>query len=534
MSDSIAGRLSGPQHVRRRWLGIGNQYVRRLASLIVLLGIQLGFASSSQGAGRIFPVQEFEEVKERWLGLETAVEGRRQVYTQDFIKLKKSAIIFKPAVPLPKLERRGGNLRLTGVLEKTETRLIFHVQRVEESPSDLDQYLAREREIKRTDPAQWYALATWVEGRGQFYDDNVLLDKARECNRRGFDLERRQLPDGDAQARVDLASRAANLMVPDGVRQELIHEAFVIRRKSILDKPEQAAEDQLLADIARDLSGSTKPSSADDAELRKRYLVDPITVYAATKERDRPTLHRYLWSSLEIARLERQVAPDFQNGFEIAEKIDERLPEFHAKAEAYRDKVLELRALNVENMTRSELLKLRQDYRDRQQPRLGEVAVESWLELKKRRLKPDDVEGVLNLADQYEELLNQPQTKLRLLREAAILHPESAELGERLTKLGYKRHGNQWITEAEFRAIPQGRLEQALQEGRVEVGMTAKQVQRSLGVPATTTRFATRGVVNEIWSYQSPGSPQPLMIYFIRRLSATESTVVGVDQLPAQ
>ena len=533
MSDLMTGRQHGAQcfgSARARPHGSA----RVLVCLAVVLSFHLGITDTAQGAGRIFPVQEFEEVKDRWIGLETTVEGRRQVYTQDFIKLKKSSIVFKSAVPLVKLERRGGNLRLTGVLEKTATRLEFRVQKIEESPGDLDQYLAREREIKRTDPAQWYALASWVEGRGQFYDDSVLLEKARECNRKGFDLERRQLPDGDAQARVALAGRSASLMVPEGVRQELIHESFVIRRKAVLDKPEQAAEDQLMADIERDLSGSTQPLAAEDVELRKKYLVDPVTVYAATKERERPILHRLLWSSLEIARLERQVAPDFHNGFEIAEQIDERLPEFHARAEMYRDKVLELRAQSVENMTRSDVLKLRQDYRDRQQPRLGEDAVEAWLQLKKRRLKPDDVEGVLNLADQYEELLNQPQTKLRLLREAAILNPESAELVERLTKLGYRRHENNWIPEAEFRAIPQGRLEQALQEGRVEVGMTAKQVQRSLGVPATTTRFATRGVVNEIWSYPSPGSAQPLMIYFIRRLSATESTVVGVDQLPSQ
>ena len=483
-------------------------------------------------AGRVFPVQEFEEIREKWIGLETTVEGRRQAYDETLIKLKNSSIAFKPQGKLPKLQRRGANLRLTGTLEKVDSRLVFHVKSIEEVPGDLEQYLAREREINKTDPAQWYALSKWVEGRGNFYDDATLLEKAQEANRKGFDIERRQLPDNDDPARMELAARSKELGLPDTVRQELVHEAYVLRRKALLDEDEPAAEEQLLTDMEQDLPGCTDPFKVDNPALRERYRLDPITVYAETKPPERPTLHRLLWSGLTLSRLERQLKPDFQNGFEIAEKIDEQIPEFHTLAETYRDKVLERRVLNVENMTRGEVLKLRKDYIDRQQPGLGEIAVEAWLRSKQKKLASDDIEGLLGLADQYEELLKQPQTKLRLIRQAAEVHPESAELIERMTKMGHRRTGDKWITDAEFRAIPEGRLQQALQEGRVEIGMTAAQVRRSLGVPATTTRIAARGIVNEIWSYQSPGSAQPLMIYLIRRLPAVESTVVGVDRLP--
>lgn len=497
-----------------------------------LLGCWLGSPASLPAAGRIFPIQEFEEVRERWIGLETTVEGRRQVYDPVVIKLRNSTISFKPTGPLPKLARRDSNLRLTGTLEKVDSKLVFQVRTIEEAPGDLDQYQTREREIKRAEPAQWYALATWAEDRGKFYDDAALQDKARESRRKGFDLERRLLPEDDHLARMALAARSNTLGVPEGVRQELVHEAYILRRKAILEKPEPAAEDQLLTDMEQDLPGCTVPLKFDNPALRQRYLLDPQTVYADTKEPERPILHRILWSSLTLSRLERQVEADLQNGVEIAAKIDEVLPEFHAKAESYREKVLQRRASNVENMTRSEVLKLRQDYRDRKQPQPGDAVVEKWLQAKLKRLAADDIEGLVSLADQYTELLNRPQTTLQLIQDAAEMHPESKELVERMTKLGYRRSGDKWITDAEFREIPQGRLEQALQEGRVEVGMTGKQVQRSLGVPATTTRIAARGIVNEIWTYQSPGSKQPLMIYLIRRHPAPESTVVGVDQLP--
>lgn len=500
--------------------------------LLVAVACVLAFPASLSAAGKIFPVQEFEEVKENWIGLEATVEGRRTVYDPQLIKLKNSTIYFKPQSTLPKLLSRTSNVRLTGTLEKVDGKLQFQVRSVAEGPSDLDQYLVRERDIKRTDPQEWYALAEWVEVRGKFYNDSALLEKMRECRRRGFEIERQKLPEKDHQARMDLATRAEGLGVPDTTREELVHEAYVLRREALLKRPEAAAEDQLLSDMEQDLPGCKTPLGVDDPALRQRYLVSPDAVYAATKPAERPKLHRLLWSSLELGRLERQLAADFQNGFEIASKIDEDLPEFHARAESYREKVLQLRASNVENMTRAEVLKLREDYVSRKQPRLGQEAVEAWLQWKKKKLRPDDIEGILNLADLYSELLEQPETKLRLLLEAAAQHPAAAEIAERLKNLGYRRHGDKWLTEQEFRMIPQGRLEQALQEGRVEIGMTSAQVQKSLGVPFATTRVGARGVVNEIWTYQSPGSPRPLMIYLIRRLPSTETVVVGIDSLP--
>lgn len=517
--------------VRRPRFG-GNLALPHVRWILVFCGLWFAFPTSVSAAGKVFPIQEFEGIRDRWIGLETTVEGRRTVYDPALIKLKNSTIYFKPQGPLPKLLNRSSNLRLTGTLEKVDGKLVFQVTSIAEGPNDNEQYSAREREIKRTVPADWYALADWVETRGNFYQDSELLEKARDCRRRGFDIERQQLPEKDHQARMQLASRTTALGIPDTVRQELIHEAYILRRAVILANPEPAAEEQLMTDMEQDLPGCKTPLPADDPALRQRYLVNPEPVYAATKPAERPILHRLLWSSLALLRLERQLAADYQNGFAIASKIDEELPEFHARAETYREKMLQVRASNVENMTRSEVLQLRQSYIDRKQPKLGDEAVEGWLQWRKKRLKAEDVEGILNLADQYEELLKQPETRLRMLLEAAAQHPESAEVAERLKKLGYRLHGDKWITEEQFAAIPAGRMELALQAGRVEVGMTSAQVQKSLGVPSSMTRIGATGIINEIWTFQSPGNKQPIMIYLTRRLPATESTVVGIDTLP--
>lgn len=500
---------------------------RVVCALMVFFAVE----QSSHAAGKVFFIQEFDQIRDRWIGLEVTVEGRRSIFDQSLIKLRNSTISFKPTSSLPAPDRKRISIRLTGTLEKEEGRYIFRVRDVEEAASDLEQYQARERDIKKSAPQEWYALADWVEQRGKYYQDPVLLDKARECRRKGFETERARLPDNDPLARIELAGRTSGLGISDLIRQDLIHEAFVIRRKSVLEKPEPVAEQQLLNDMERDLPGCRIPLSTDDPALRQRYLTNPA-LYEKAKPEERLRLHRLLWSSLALTLLEQKLAADFQNGFEIAAKIDEELPEFHARAESYRDKVLEIRSKQVENLSRAEVLKLREDFRSRQQANLGNEAVESWLQWKKKRLKPDDFAGLVNLAAQYNELLDQRPTQIRLLKEAIQLYPEAVEVQEELQKMGYRKDGNKWISEAEFLAKPKSDVEKALLDGNIVVGMTAAQVQKSLGVPMTTTRVVVVGQVNEIWTYQSPGSAQPLTIYLARRLPAPDAFVVGLDKFP--
>lgn len=503
-------------------------------AIVCTLAMFLFFASSnpSEAAGRVFSIQEFDQVRKDWVSLESTVEGRRTTYTQSMIKLRNSTIKFKPTGPLPRLDPKRVTIRLTGTLHEEDGQYVFTVREVVEAPNDMEQYQVRERDLKKTVPSNWYELADWVEKRGRYYQDSDLLDKAREARRKGFEIERHLLRDDDAVGRINLAGRTASLGVSDVIRQDLIHESYLIRRKSVLEKPEPAAEQQLLADMERDLPGCKTALPADDPTLRQKYLANPESVYEKAGSDERKRLHRLLWSGFSLTLLEKQLAPDFHNGFEIAATIDQELPEFHARAETYRDKVLEMRSKQVANLTKAEVQKIQQDYRDRQQARLGDEAVESWLQWKKKRLQPDDADGLIYVADLYVELLKQPQTKARLLLEAIKLNPRSAALQERLLQMGYRQDGDKWIPEAELLAKPISDVDKAVKDGNIVVGMTATQVQKSMGVPNLTTRIATVGQINEIWSFQSPGSARPFVIYLSRRLPATETFVVGVDGLP--
>ena len=156
--------------------------------------------------------------------------------------------------------------------------------------------------------------------------------------------------------------------------------------------------------------------------------------------------------------------------------------------------------------------------------------IETWLTIRLRKLEADDTEGLLELTDDYRKLLRQNDVANRLLIDAWKRNPKAADFTERLENEGYHLDGTNWVTAAEFNSRPEGQLEQAIREGRVEPGMTVSHVRRSLGEPAAQARAATAGQVTEVWRYEFSGSTQ-LVVRFVRRAAQAEMTVVGVAHL---
>jgi hypothetical protein len=127
-------------------------------------------------------------------------------------------------------------------------------------------------------------------------------------------------------------------------------------------------------------------------------------------------------------------------------------------------------------------------------------------------------------------MLERPDMTARLLIDAARQQPGSQAIAARLQELGYVLKKGRWLTADESKAIPEGKLEKALREGRVEQGMTATQVLKSLGAPLTTTRIASSGQIGEVWTYGQAGASR-LTIYLVKRATQIEARVVGIDQL---
>jgi hypothetical protein len=440
------------------------------------------------------------------------VEGRAVPLGKQRIQFRNSTTHFELDGPLPELSRHSGNLEVTGtvVRDKVSGTYSVRVQSVREVPSDLDTFLERRRLARNGPAARWYDLGAWAAQRGAFYKDQELLARSEEAYQKGIDSERLALARDNPEGLFELAEKARTLKLPEKRAQELLHEGLVILwQKTRRQSGEPVVE--LARMISERLADSTKRLDHVDTELEKEYFAAP------------------LYADVTLRTILSDLKADGSNGFAIAEKIEKQLPERVEQIAHCQDLALAARAKEVESLTKSELLTLAATYRERGQPQTAEQLTESWLTLRRRRLESDDTEGLIQLADDYRGLLNRSDIANRLLLESWARNPKAADLAERLQQAGYRLHEGEWMTEEQYKARPEGRLEQAIRSGRVDIGMNASQVRRSLGEPPRIARSATAGQVSEVWTYDQANSTR-LVVRLRRNRLQTELLVVDVTQ----
>jgi hypothetical protein len=507
---------------RVHWRGA----VPALAVAYVLLCAGL----EAEGAVRLFSVQEFNAESDKVLGAEIRVEGRVAVIDPRELRFRNCDMRFIVQQALPVFTSRLPNVEVTGQVVREQGRLVFHVRSLREVSGDMDVFYQKRREVRRAEsPEKWYELGIWAERRGEFYKDQSLLGAASEAFHHGLSLEHRTARDSPAGLRK-LLDRDRGFALPDEFRQQVLHEIYVVQWRSRRGEAGEALQ-ELAEGMARELPGAAEPAEVVDVAERKRYLDDPLAVYEAADADTRRRLNRLLYADVLVRLLRAQLAKDGGNGFEVADKLDKLVPEEHALAESLRDKALAARSAEVGTLSRSEVLALADKYRARSQTKQAADVIESWLTLRRRRLDPNDVEGFLQNADEYRTLLDRPDAAARMLIELHKRHPEATEIVERLQKAGYRQHDGQWLTAEQFAARPEGQIEKAIREGRVETGMTAGQVRRALGEPLSLSRALTAGEVTEIWGYGRPGSSR-LIVRLVRTRRQQEATVVDFGQAP--
>jgi hypothetical protein len=515
-------RLAG-----RRWRPI-------LLALVLLL---LALVVPEPAHAETLSVPELNEKIEQWrVGRKVPppvryqIEGRAIPTGRHRLQFRGCTVPFESKAELSEPTRRNANREVTGmVVRNEETGMYsFQIESVRELPSDLETYFERRRELRREAPEKWYELGKWAARRGEFYNDHELLVRSEEAFAHALDLERQALSRENPEGLLALAEKAHRLHLPEKLSQELLHEGVSIlwrnsRRQTGSDL------DSLLALLVGRLPGATEPLSEPQDELQKAYFESPRETYLAADPPTRRILHRLLYADVLLRTITPELASDGSNGFAVAKKLEGEIPEQHALAETFRDKALAARAKGVESLPKSELLALAQEYRDRQQSESADHLIESWLMLRQRRLEPDDTEGLIELTDEYRNLLKRNDRADRLLIDAWKKNPKSIDLARRLQQAGYRLFEQTWMTAAEYNARPEGKLEQAIRTGRIEAGMTSGNVRRSLGEPQRMARAATSGVITEVWTYESAGTTG-LTVRLKRNRRQSELTVVDVAQ----
>jgi hypothetical protein len=511
---------------------------RRRAWFTSVCGVLL-FAFASAAHGEPLSVKEFQDKLQTWKAegkspppLTFEIEGRVSLYSKDRLRLfglKDPPVLFLSKTELPELTRKW--VIVTGKIhvDPRSGEYTFDMSSAKVAPSDLERFHEKRRKLRTAPAADWYDLGRWGEIRGQFYKDDELLARSAEAYRHGIDIERKERAKDDPDGLFELAEKAKSFRLSPAVAQELTHEACHLLVQRSLHEP-VAALVELARQLAERLPGATEQRADIPIDLAKQYQTKPVATYASADSATRRKIHRLLYIGVLMRTLTPQLAADGGNGFEVAEKIDKLVPEQRHLAEEYRDRALKARAAEAERLTKSQILDLVDQYRQRGSPRLGEQLLETWLTLRLRGLDPDDTEGLLELTEEYRRLLKRNDLADRLLIDGWKRNPQARDIAERLEKAGYRLFEGAWLSDEEFTSRPEGRLEKAIRNGLVEPGMTAGQVRRSRSKPDSFSRAVTSGLVTELWSYaQSDGSW--LVVRFVKRAGQSEATVAEVVQV---
>jgi len=507
---------------------------------LVLLGVGglwgTPLLSAADPSG-VLDVTRLNDVVKEWVAEKNPpqrklrVEGRIGAFNKQVLSLRHCEVMFV-GEPVARVQK-AGPVELTGFLRRApdSRKIEFVVEALRSIPGDMEQLEAREKQLKGQPPVKWNELADWAEARGTLYKDQQLLGKARDLRFQALELEAEQLPADDSEKLFDLADRAEQAGFAKGFVQGLNHRGCVVEYRRLGKQAPAERLDGFLALARERLPQCDQPGPSWDPALREKYLNQPETVYGGANAAKRVTLHRVLYAEVQLRSLLARFKADNSNVLEVARQIERLVPEEAGRAAQLREERLSERAGQVARLTRTELQALETEYRNRNQPAHATKLVEDWLAHQRQKLDPGDVEGAIDLANDYKTLTGKSDSGVALLLETWTRVPGSAPLQARLEEAGLQLVDGQWLTPQQLARRPEPRFAQAIRAGRVEVGMTAEEARKALGAPTSVARVVTLGIVTEFWRY-APGDGSQRAIRLERPPGHQNFIVRGVSPAP--
>lgn len=481
---------------------------RRIGWCLSLLALGWLPPASLVAAEKIYSVEELNAEKDRWpqwLDQVLKVEGQVISFAgRNQFKLRHCELPFHLSDEQLRAVDVGRNVELTGRMRKESGKLIFLASRAKVLGSHVEQFAALEAKLKSAEPDEWYELAHWAAARGKFYDDDELLTRSRRAWRKGLQLEHAALPADDAQARLDLARKVHEHQPDAALEGELTHEAARLRwRQAEQDETQQ----EFLAWLTEKFPASAKPLTEFPGELNRRYLANPLETFRKANDEDRDKIARLLYLEAELARILPRAKDDGSNASQIADELASRAPERTELIEKYRELGLRWRLGSIASASRQEALRLADDLKARDQAEDARTLLKSWIRSQETKVRQDDPVGLLQLADDYLQLVDDEPAAVKLLIAAYELDPSLEDAGDRLKRLGYRWDQNRW-TKGDDADAPLGLGSTPHQ---LAEGMTADAVRQLLGEPTGITRVISRKGVYQVWSFAQPGTPRLLI-----------------------
>ena len=508
--------------------------------LLTLVALFLLTGSACQAA--VISVEQFLAKKKNWAnmtGRTLKIEGRVSTMNERILIFRKvSGITFRAREDLPKGRRERVCAEVTGqIFQDAETGfLLFDVHRIKVLPNDQDRLDRLRIDLPRNDPEPWYELARWALGRAEFYDDpkhdTELRQSAMGLIESAIRRERNMLEFRDYPNLQKLHRKARGHGVSQELLLSILHEAHYTEWRN---KRKSSSGEELFglaSAVASELPGAETPTeeNADLLKLRKDYLESPKQVYdEETQIETRRKLHRVLYREIILDGIDQLEEPTGKNGAKIAKLVEQYLPEEKSLAESYYAKERNWRLSQVASFRRREMLELREEFQKLGQEDKADQALERWFREREKLLRDEGADGLVELAAEYDDLLNDPHRAIDILLEAYRANSGLGLIQDRLEAYGYKLIDGEWKGPREIEELMNTPINRAMREGRVIPRMTNTQVVKTLGRPDSVTRILTAKNVIEYWVYGQAPSRTSIRMYRPRHRRV--SYVMSVNQL---
>lgn len=468
---------------------------------------------------------------------ELVVEGRKPNFSADrslrwsSFTVEGSKVEFRlpPALSLTRRPSEAG-IRVRGVLQPVGAGFVFNVTHPPELlSSDLERLEKGVAALPPTDFRHRQDWADWAERRAAEYKDEPLQTRARQLASEALRLEAAHPSMSAPGPLLDLVEQARARKAAEPEPTALAHEAL----RSLLSRVRDPEEAEALATRAAKLlpPHAGQPQDVDLGDWLAASDRDPADAYRRADPAVRPGLDRRLLADLIQRSLELKASSAPDRALGLAARAEKELPDRPRVASTLRLQALE--STDVKSLRLSEVQERAKLYEQLNEPRRARELLGAWLDEQRRsRLSPNDADGRVDLAAQYETLIQDHVTAEALLREAWRLDPGAESTTEAFRRRGYRHVNGEWVapTGSTHPAGESSTATAAPKSSRSGAdpyrGLNRAQVLEKLGKPDTISRVATQGQLREQWIYRQQGK-STIYLNLVQRNGTTTATVTS-------
>lgn len=514
-----------------------NLISQRTAILCAASFAALVFTGSAGIAQDSFSVREFVGAKDKWPtfsreSTQLTLNGRFAGRIARQFRLHELPMMIAPerTTALPSDVDAGERVTIIGVLRKTGTRYQFDAKRIAIGANDAVRLRRRVKDLATDKFDDAYALANRYQAIADFYKDEVLKTQIQVLRASTFSKQR-AAASKDFEQLKGLIKSAKQLGLSEDIQQNVRFESVIQ-----MSKQKGVAAGDVLKRIRIELPGWDDASKSLTADQQQAFQRNPIATYEGLISDQRAAFHRYIYRTVRLPELVKVTSKDGSNGNDVAASITKELPEELDSIKQANKQYVAYRLAAVPKLTRRQLSELEQLLVRLKRKADFDIALEDWLKAQEKRLNNQQLDGLLETADQYlfafERWKNRQHGDMgiKYMKRAWALASgaapaEAATIETRLEQLGWVRLRNDWLTSDAVSDLPDSDMDLAMKEGRVVEGMKVAQVKAILGEPGRRIRVASKGKVQEVWVFGA-GESSGITVHISRRSFDLEAAAV--------